>query len=161
MKIKIIAALTQKRVIGNGLTIPWYIPEDFKHFKNCTLHNVVIMGLKTFQSIGKALPKRYNIVLSKSVKCIEGVHMCSSYEKGLEEAKRVANERNCDIFIIGGGQIYNRAIDDCDELYLSIVKGDYKGDIYFPKYLQFDEVSSEDRGEFVFKIFKTNSRKDK
>ena len=153
MKLISIAAVTKERVIGNGPKIPWYIPEDFKHFKAQTLNNVIVMGSTTYKSIGKALPKRHNIVLSKSLK-LDDAQVCNSYEEGIAEAKKYAQENDCDVFIIGGGSVYEQAMKDVDYLYISEVKGDFEGDVFFPDYSDWNLQSEEDKGEFVFKIFK-------
>ena len=157
MKVKIIAAVAKNRVIGNGPEIPWYIPEDFKHFKECTTGNVVVMGETTYKSMGKALPNRHNIVLSFDLKELPDADVYNDYVVGLDVAKKYAEDHSCDVFIIGGGAIYKLGMNDADELYISEVKGDYEGDVFFPDYSDWVEVSSEDKGKFVFKIFR---RKD-
>jgi len=154
MKIKIISAVAKNRVIGNDMEIPWYIPEDFKHFKKCTTGNVVVMGETTYRSIGKALPNRYNIVLSFTLKELPDATVYNDYEVGLSAAKKYALENDCDIFIIGGGSIYELAMKDADELYISEVRGNYQGNVFFPDYSNWKEISTEDREKFIFKIFK-------
>ena len=101
---KIIAAMSLNRVIGNGNSIPWHLPDDFKWFKRMTSGQVVVMGRRTFDSIGKPLPNRTNIVLSRHQTAIPGVHVCSA----LSEIDPAREER--DIFICGGGQIYAQAL---------------------------------------------------
>lgn len=154
VKVKIISAVAKNGVIGNGPDIPWYIPEDFKHFKECTTGNVVVMGETTYKSMGKALPNRKNIVLSFDLKELPDADVYNDYEIGLSAAKKYAEENDCDVFIIGGGAIYKLGMTDAEELYISEVKGEYEGDVYFPDYSDWKEVSAEDKGEFVFKIFR-------
>jgi len=132
MSITIIAALTKDRVIGKDNALPWYIPEDLKNFKKLTSGNTVVMGRKTYESIGKPLPNRNNIVVSRSVPSIEGVDVCSSLEVAIEKARSYGKE----IFIIGGASIYELALPFADKMYLSYVKVNYKGDTYFPKFNQ-------------------------
>jgi len=130
MSITIIAALTKDRVIGKDNNLPWHISEDLQNFKKLTSGNTVVMGRKTYESIGKPLPNRKNIVVSRSVSSIEGVDVCSSLEDAIEKAKSYGKE----IFIIGGASIYEMAIPLADKMYLSYVKVNYKGDTYFPKF---------------------------
>ncbi len=126
--ISLIAAMTGKGVIGKDKEIPWYIPEDFKHFKNTTLDSVVIMGRKTYESIGRPLPKRVNIVVSRTLED-ENVIVVSSLEEGFKKAKGYGK----DIFVIGGSEIYRQSLDLADRLIISWVKKDYEGNIYFPE----------------------------
>lgn len=150
--LSLIAAMGENRVIGNKGKIPWHIPEDFKRFKSLTLGHPVIMGRKTFESIGKPLPKRTNIVVTRNTsftprgwneatpKELAVVH---TLEKALEMAKK---SPGCEeMFIIGGAQIYKQALPLADKLYLTIVKGDFVGDAFFPDYSRFDtEISREE-----------------
>lgn len=145
METIIIAAMTKDHVIGKDNNLPWHIPEDLKSFKNLTKGNTIIMGRKTYDSIGRPLPDRQNIVISRSAD-IQGVDVCKSTEDAMEKAR----EYGKDIFIIGGASIYEQMLPVADKMYLSIVKKEYEGDAYFPR---FDESlwkieSKEDRGEF-------------
>ncbi len=126
--INLIAAMTSKRVIGKDNEIPWYIPEDFKHFKNTTLDSVVVMGRKTYESIGRPLPKRINIVVSRSLKD-ENVIVSSSLDDALKRAK----DFNKEIYVIGGSEIYKQALPLADCLIISWIKKDYEGNKYFPE----------------------------
>lgn len=154
MKIKIIAAVAENGVIGNGPKIPWYIPEDFKHFKELTLGHVVVMGETTYRSMGKALPHRYNVVLSFDLKELPDAAVFNTYEEGLEHAKKYAIENNCDVFIIGGGSIYQRGIVDTEELHISHIPGSYEGDIFFPAFEnEWNIHKEEDRGKFIYRIW--------
>src|SRR5574342_17806 len=128
--INIIAAMAKNRVIGKNNKLPWHIADDLKNFKKLTSGSVVIMGRKTFESIGKPLPNRVNIVISSSMPETEGVIVCHDIPAALEKARSY----NKEIFIIGGATIYQQTIPWADRMYLSYVKGDYDGDAFFPQY---------------------------
>jgi dihydrofolate reductase len=123
---KAIAAMSENRVIGHGNKIPWHLPEDFKWFKKMTTGHVVVMGRKTFESIGKPLPNRETIVVSKSGFIYPGVRTVAS----LEEIKAESRE----IFICGGAQIYEQALPQCSDLFLTRVKRTVEGDTFFPEF---------------------------
>lgn len=131
----IIAALDSKRVIGNKGKMPWHIPEELAFFKNMTLNKCVIMGRKTFESIGsKALPDRFNIVLTSNPPCMgkKGVLFQKSLGDALDFARDLYAEEN--IFIIGGSQVYKEALPLANKLILSFIHGSFEGDTYFPEY---------------------------
>ena len=125
---KAIAAMSLNRVIGDGNKIPWHLAEDFKWFKQVTSGNIIVMGRKTFESIGKPLPGRTTIVLSRVIRSIPGVRVISD----LQEIE-FANEAR-DIFICGGAQVYEEALPLCCDLYLTLVKQEVHGDVFFPKF---------------------------
>jgi dihydrofolate reductase len=160
MKTIIIAAMTKDMVIGKDNKLLWHLPEDLKNFKKLTNGNTVIMGRKTFESIkgylGKPLPNRNNIILTRSMQPEQGVTVATSIEESLEKAKMFGK----DAFIIGGSSIYRQFLSLADYMYLSFVKKDYKGDAYFPEFSLSDwkEEKREDKGDFEFVIFK---RKEK
>ena len=127
-RFKAIAAMSLNRVIGAGNQIPWHLPEDFKWFKRMTTGNVVVMGRKTFESIGKPLPNRETIVLSRSAFSHPTVRVVQSLD---ELASHVAGR---EVFICGGAQIYEQALPLCSDLYLTLVKREVAGDAYFPPF---------------------------
>lgn len=136
--ISIIVAIGPNREIGNGKDLLWHISADFKRFKTLTTNHPIIMGRKTFESIGKPLPNRTNIVITHDPNFIyEGIVVVNSLEKALNEAKKVDQK---EIFIIGGGQIYQQAIQYANKLYLTHVKGNFDATIFFPKYSEFNKV---------------------
>lgn len=144
--LTIIAAVADNGIIGEGNRLIWHISEDLRFFKRATSGHTVIMGRKTFESIGKALPNRRNIVVSRSPQTHwEGTEQASS----LEEAYRMTRQE--DAFVIGGGEIYKQAIELADRLMITEVHHPYPGDCYFPVIDQkiWKEVSREDfpRGE--------------
>jgi dihydrofolate reductase len=128
---KAIAAMSLNRVIGAGNRIPWHLPEDFKWFKKTTTGHVLIMGRKTFESIGKPLPNRTTIVLSRAARPIPGVQVVAGFDQIDTEQLRT-NQR--EIFICGGAEIYAQALPMCSELYLTLVKRTVEGDTYFPAF---------------------------
>jgi dihydrofolate reductase len=126
--IKAIAAMAENRVIGCGNRIPWHLPEDFKWFKRITTGHILVMGRKTFESIGKPLPHRDTIVLSRSSPSIPGVEVRSDWR----EIPRRDDPR--EIFICGGAQIYAQTLPFCSDLFLTHVKRRVEGDAFFPPY---------------------------
>lgn len=135
-RIAAIAAMSKNRVIGRDNQLPWHIPEDFKHFKRTTMGKPVIMGRKTYESLGKPLPGRVNIVISRNPDDIQGdVFAVDTLDKAIERAKAIAAADKVDeIFIIGGGQIYEAALPQTDRLYLTIIDEIVEGDAYFPTF---------------------------
>lgn len=133
--ISMIAAVSAGGVIGSGGSIPWNIPEDMAHFRRMTTGCPVIMGSRTFESIGRPLPDRYNIVVTS--KTMTG--QCQAYARTLQEAVSKAENalktgkwRN-EIFLIGGGRIYSGGMSIADRIYLTELYDDYEGDVYFPE----------------------------
>ncbi|MBM7070447.1 type 3 dihydrofolate reductase [Shewanella sp. 202IG2-18] len=128
MKISMIAAMTVNRVIGKDNQMPWHLPEDLKHFKASTMGKPIVMGRKTFESIGRPLPGRHNIVITRqSDFSVEGITAVSSFE----EAKSAAGNVE-EIAVIGGGQLYKQLLPIADKLYLTLINIDVDGDTYFP-----------------------------
>ena len=123
-----IAAMSTNRVIGRGTAIPWHLPEDFAWFKEKTLGHIVVMGRATFESIGKPLPKRETIVLSRSGFAYPGVRTVTS----LNDIDVNADERT--IFIAGGAQVYALALPHCSDLFLTHVSRVVEGDVLFPPF---------------------------
>ncbi len=128
---KAIAAMSENRVIGYGNKIPWHLPEDFKWFKKMTVGQVVVMGRRTFQSIGKPLPGRITIVLSRGGFAHPGVRVVSALEQ-IEPRDPLWADRQ--IFICGGAELYAQALPFCSDLYLTLVKRAAAGDVFFPAF---------------------------
>src|SRR5207253_7050553 len=118
--------MSLNRVIGRGDQIPWHLPEDFKWFKRMTTGNVVVMGRKTFESIGRPLPNRETIVVSRSGFSYPGVRTVSR----LDEIE--LNNEQREVFICGGAQIYAQALANCSDLFLTLVKREVEGDAFLP-----------------------------
>jgi dihydrofolate reductase len=125
---KAIAAMSLNRVIGCGNRIPWHLPDDFKWFKRMTTGQVIVMGRKTFESIGQPLPNRTTIVLSRSGTAIPGVRVA----RGLSEIDLAMETR--EVFICGGAQVYTEALPLCSDLYLTLVQRSVEGDTFFPAF---------------------------
>lgn len=143
-EISIIAAVARNRVIGKDNRLPWYISADLKRFRELTTGHVVIMGRKTFESIGRALPNRVNIVVTRDKKfSAPGCVVCHS----LEDALKIGQENDDKIFVIGGEQIFSESIDRVSRLYLTLVEGEFEGDTHFPDYSAFGRVAEEGNGE--------------
>ena len=149
---KAIAAVSLNRVIGNGNQIPWHLPEDFKWFKATTTGHVIVMGRKTFESIGRPLPNRETIVLSRSAFSHPGVKTIQR----LEDLPMISGERQ--IFICGGAQIYELALPLCSELFLTLVKREVTGDAFFPRFENHFELTEEIRDTPEFKILHYRNR---
>ena len=131
MQITAIAAMSQNRVIGSDNEIPWYLQEDFKFFKKTTLNHHIIMGRKTFESIGKPLPKRTNIVITRNPFFIASNVITAN---SLENALAIAAENGeTEAFIIGGGTIYQQSLPMLDKIYLTEVATEVTGDTFFPE----------------------------
>lgn len=138
-----IVAMTDKRVIGKRGGLPWHISEDLKRFKKLTTGQMVVMGKNTYESIGRPLPNRENIVLDSEGKEIAGVHVCRSIPETLELAEGFGRE----IFVIGGASVYEQLLPMTDVLHISQVKKNYPGDVYFPE-VDWREWTETDREEF-------------
>ena len=127
--ISLIAAMAADRIIGMDNTMPWSLPADLAWFKKQTLNKPVIMGRRTFESIGRPLPGRLNIVISRSADEIQGVTLAASPDEALQLAGDVP-----EIMIIGGGNIYAQMLEKADRLYLTHIDAEVEGDTQFPDY---------------------------
>lgn len=136
--VSIVAAIDENRALGKNNTLLWHIQEDMKRFKELTRDHPIIMGRTTFQSIGRPLPKRTNIVITRDKNfSAEGLIVVHSLEEAIEQAKATGTE---EVFVIGGGQIYAQAMSMTDKLYLTVVKGTFDADTFFPTYDEFKTV---------------------
>ncbi|MFH1523225.1 MAG: dihydrofolate reductase [Patescibacteria group bacterium] len=144
--INIIVALGKNREIGFKNQLLWDIPEDMKRFKKITTGHIVIMGSKTYESIGKPLPNRINIVIAKEKDYqATGCIVAHSIIEAVEKAK--GHSRKKEIFIIGGGSIYKQFLPLTDKLYLTLVDDAPEADIYFPDYFEFKNIIKEETHE--------------
>lgn len=151
-KISLIAACSENRVIGNGGKIPWHLADDFRRFKACTMGHPIIMGRKTHESIGRPLPGRTNIVITRDRgREIFGCTVVSSLTEAIEKAREIDAD---EIFVIGGGQIYLEALPQADRLYLTLIHAIIDGDTFFPEYADaFGRVvESEDFEEAGYRL---------
>jgi dihydrofolate reductase len=152
---KAIAAMSLNRVIGAGNRIPWHLPEDFKWFKQMTTGQVIVMGRKTFDSIGRPLPNRTTIVLTRSAGPIPGVRMVSDLDH-IDPA--VADLAGREVFICGGAEVYQQALPLCSDLYLTLVQRVVEGDILFPPFEDDFELAEEVLTRPEFKILHYRKR---
>lgn len=140
--VSIVVATAANGVIGNDNDLIWHLPADLKHFKAVTSGSSIVMGRKTFESIGRPLPKRENIIITRQVDLtIEGCLVVNSLEEAIDQAESE------EVFIIGGGEIYKQAIELADKIYLTKIHQDFEGDTVFPEIGDNWEVISERVGE--------------
>lgn len=148
MKLSMIVAVAENGVIGRNNALPWYLPNDLKYFKQTTMGKPVIMGRKTYESIGKPLPGRTNIVITRQADYQpEGVKVVNSVEAARELAESVCLiDGQEEAMIMGGAEIYTLALPHTDRLYLTEVHADVEGDAFFPEYDKslWQEVARED-----------------
>ena len=162
MTLSHIVAASQNNVIGVDNDLPWNIPEDMKFFRDKTKGRALIMGRKTFESVGHPLPKRLNVVVTRQPDYQpEGAVVVSSVEEGIELCKTKVDDYGDEIFIIGGGQIFKDTMDIVDIIYLTRIHRDYDGDILYPDVdpEKFEEVERRDREEPVAFSFLTYRKK--
>ena len=156
--ITLLVAMASNRCIGIDNKMPWHISEDFKHFKRLTIGKPCIMGRKTFESIvaqlGKPLPGRENLIVSRSGFSYEGAHSYVSLEDAIEAAKTMAEKDGLEeICVVGGAQIYAQALPFADRLELTLVHKEVEGDAFFPEFSvdEWQEVWREDhKGDPAF-----------
>ena len=128
--ITIVAAIGNNNALGRDNQLLWKLPNDLRHFKTMTENHPVVMGRKTFESIGKALPNRTNIVVSRKENWFqEGILIVSTLKEALKFAKKIDEN----IFVIGGGEIYKQTLEAADRLEITQVDGDFDADTFFPK----------------------------
>ncbi len=126
----LIVAMGQNREIGHENKLLWHLPKDLKHFKELTSEHPIIMGRKTFESIGRALPNRTNIVVSRKKDWfMEGVLIVGSLKEALKFAKKIDPE----VFVIGGGTLYEQTLEQADRLEVTLVEASLEADTFFPK----------------------------
>ncbi len=132
--LALVVAMAKNNVIGSGGAMPWHMSDDLKWFKKNTLGKPVIMGRKTFQSIGRALPERDNIVITRqSDFCHQDITVASNLEDAIAIAEAFALHRGVqEICIIGGGEIYQQALPFANRIYLTEIEADIEGDVFFP-----------------------------
>ena len=149
---KALAAMSLNRVIGAGNKIPWHLPEDFRWFKEMTTGQVIVMGRKTFESIGRALPNRETVVLSRSGFAAAGVRVVGS----LAEINPAREGR--EVFIVGGAQVYSQALPLCSDLFLTVVQREVAGDAFFPAFEEGFELVAVLRETVEFRILHYRNR---
>jgi len=120
--------MSLNRVIGCDNKIPWKIPEDFKWVRQNTIGQVIVMGRRTYESIGRPLPGRENIVISRTMEQVPGLTIFRS----LDDVENLETDK--EIWLFGGAQIYQQGLHRCSDLYLTIIQREVEGDAYFPKF---------------------------
>ena len=155
MKISLIAAMAENHVIGRNNQLPWRLPADLKRFKALTMGKPIVMGRKTWESLGRPLPGRTNIVITRDIGYqAEGCVVVHSIDQALEVAAG-----SDEVMVIGGAKLYQQMLDRADRLYLTLVKSDVEGDTWFPEFdlTQWHEVqreahSRDDKNEFDYEF---------
>lgn len=129
MIVTIVVAIGENNAIGKNNELLWYLPKDLRHFKTITSGHTVIMGRKTFESVGKPLPKRRNIIITRNTElAIEGAEVVHTIEAALELCKT-----DEEVFIIGGAEIYKMAMKHTDKIFLTVVHENFEADAFFPE----------------------------
>ena len=129
MIVTIVVAIGENNAIGKNNELLWYLPKDLRHFKTITKGHTVIMGRKTFESVGKPLPNRRNIIITRNTDlAIEGTEVVHTLEEALELCKQ-----DEEVFIIGGAEIYKMAMQHTDKIYLTVVHENFEADAFFPE----------------------------
>lgn len=159
-RLSLIVAMTEARVIGVNNHLPWSIPEDLKRFKQITLGHPIVMGRKTFESIGRPLPKRTNIVITRDrAYRVEGGAVVHSFEEALEWARKC--EGADEVFVIGGSEIFKLALPLAWRIYLTEVRWPFEGDTFFPSLPEddFKEVHTEKLSDAPESVLRVLERK--
>ncbi|MFS0855300.1 dihydrofolate reductase [Paenibacillus taichungensis] len=163
-KLSIIVATDKNGLIGNDGKLPWNIPWDLKYFKETTVGKNVIMGRKTYESIGKALPRRTNIILTtKENYQVEDCIVVNN----IDEVIKIANESIVDSFVIGGSSIYEQFIARVEDMYINEIQYEFEGDAYFPTYdenewdVAEEQLIETNEGETCYKIKVRHIRNNK
>lgn len=164
MKLAHIVAASENNVIGVNNDLPWDIPEDMKFFREKTKGKALIMGRKTFESVGHPLPKRLNVVITRQpnyTSDAENVVVVPDLESAIKHCEQVQNVYGDEIFIIGGGEIFKQSLPIVDIIYLTRIHKKYDGDIFYPELPkdQFTEVERRERLEPVPFTFLTYAKK--
>lgn len=160
IKISHVVALSNNNVIGIDNDLPWSLKSDLAHFKEYTSNKIIIMGRKTFESIGRPLPNRINYVVSTTIKNIDGVKIFSSTKEAIDEAyKECACIQKDEIVIIGGGYLFRETLMDINKLILTRVDCEIDGDIFYPeidlsswKLIRAQSFTKDMNNDYDFKI---------
>ncbi len=133
-RLSILVAMARNRVIGKNNTLPWHLPADLKHFKSLTMGHAIIMGRKTYESIGKPLPGRTNIIVTRQTGFhVPGTTVVNTIEEALVVSKDPSHLSD-ESFIIGGAELYRQTLKSCHRMYITEIQKDFKGDTFFPEF---------------------------
>lgn len=158
--ISFIAAMDENRVIGKANQLPWHLPEDLKNFKRMTMNHPIAMGRKTHESIGRVLPGRDNIIITRNLnyQC-EG---CTVFYS-IRDFVKASRERDEEVFVIGGEEIFKEIFEYADQLYITLIHDEFDGDTFFPEFNRIDwNLESSEKGikdernpyDYEFQIYK-------
>ena len=161
MTISFVVAMGRNKVIGRNNSLPWNMPADMKHFKKLTLGKPIIMGRKTYETIGKPLPNRKNIIITRDQDYkAEGCIVAHSIEESLQSAENAE-----EVMVIGGAQIYKEFLPKANRIYLTIIDHDFEGDTHFPEYneeewqeIEREEHKADEENKYDY-VFVTLERK--
>ncbi|MAE42886.1 type 3 dihydrofolate reductase [Candidatus Woesearchaeota archaeon] len=161
MTISFVVAMGRNKVIGSNNSLPWNMPADMKHFKKLTLGKPIIMGRKTYETIGKPLPNRKNIIITRDQDYkAEGCIVAHSIEESLQSAENAE-----EVMVIGGAQIYKEFLPKANRIYLTIIDHDFEGDTHFPEYneeewqeIEREEHKADEENKYDY-VFVTLERK--
>jgi len=130
LRISIIAAIARNRVIGINNTLPWHLPEDLKRFRALTMGHHIVMGRKTYESLGRLLPGRTTVIVSRQKNyAVEGAKVAYSLQQAI-----ALSAGDSEVFVIGGAELYKEALELADRLYLTEINPEFEGDAYFPEF---------------------------
>jgi len=143
--------MTADHLIGADGDIPWQLPDDLQLFKQLTMGQALIMGRTTFESLGRPLPGRDNIVISSTLQATDGIDIYPTFGKGLAAARKLGK----DIFFVGGAEIYRAALLLVDRLHISWVEGDFFGDTFFPEidFTEWEEIERTPHQGFTYTAY--------
>jgi dihydrofolate reductase len=159
--ISLIVAHDPNRVIGQDNKMPWHIPGDLAYFKEKTMNKAMVMGRKTFESIGRILPGRKNIIVTRNPDYqVQGADVVTS----IEEALQLAGAFHEEVMVIGGEQIFRAVLPIADRLYITLIQNDFKGDTFFPTYSlnewnlveKTDDMQTPDGTTYAYLIYERN-----
>jgi len=154
-----LVAVSNNGVIGVDNDLPWNLKADLAHFREYTLNKTIVMGRKTFESIGRPLPKRTNYVVSRTIESIPGAHVFKSLDDAFTSAESNSNEADNELVIIGGGYLFRDTIDTFNKLLITRVDCDIEGDVFYPELdlskwslLNTESFNKDHENDYNFKI---------
>ena len=154
-----LVAVSNNGVIGVDNDLPWNLTADLAHFREYTLNKTIVMGRKTFESIGRPLPKRTNYVVSRTIESIPGAHVFKSLDDAFKSAESNSNEADNELVIIGGGYLFRDTIDTFNKLLITRVDCDIEGDVFYPELdlskwslLNTESFNKDHENDYNFKI---------
>ena len=154
-----LVAVSNNGVIGVDNDLPWNLKADLAHFRDYTLNKTIVMGRKTFESIGRPLPKRANYVVSRTIESIPGAHVFKSLDDAFKSAESNSNEADNELVIIGGGYLFRDTIDTFNKLLITRVDCDIEGDVFYPELdlskwslLNTESFNKDHENDYNFKI---------